>query len=214
MRAPVFATLSLAGLGVLACAWIGTGARPGAALPAVDAAPPEIARPAPDNTASVLEVLAFLRERHSGLADAELEGVAHAIVEEARRHDLDPHLVLAVIRVESAGYNFAVSHVGAYGLMQVMPATGREMAERLEIDWHGPHTLFDPIANVRIGTAYLRILADRYDGDVPTALAAYNWGPGRIDGFLRRGRNVPGAYIRQVMEAHADTVDALRVTRS
>ena len=55
--------------------------------------------------------------------------------------------------------------------------------------------------NVRLGTAYLRELADRYDGDVNTALAAYNWGPGRIDRRIRRGATVPRLYVEQVRRA-------------
>jgi soluble lytic murein transglycosylase-like protein len=65
----------------------------------------------------------------------------------------------------------------------------------------GQDMLFDPVINVRLGTAYLRELADRY-GDVNVALAAYNWGPGRIDRRLRRGAAVPSIYIEQVMRAY------------
>ena len=75
------------------------------------------------------------------------------------------------------------------------------MAERIGVEWRGPDTLFDPIANVRLGTAYLRELADRYDGDVNVALAAYNWGPGRIDRRLARGSSVPRMYVEQVRRA-------------
>jgi len=100
--------------------------------------------------------------------------------------------------VESAGYHLAVSEVGAMGLMQILPATGKELADRMNIEWRGPDTLFDPVINVKLGTAYLRQLADRY-GNVHTALAAYNWGPGRIDRRLRRGATVPSRYIEQVM---------------
>ena len=91
------------------------------------------------------------------------------------------------MHVESRFYNFAVSPVGAIGLMQVMPETGEELAARLGIHWVGPQTLFDPTVNVRLGVAYLRELSDRYDGNLPTALAAYNWGPGHIDRRLRLG---------------------------
>jgi soluble lytic murein transglycosylase len=68
----------------------------------------------------------------------------------------------------------------------------------LGIPWNGADTLFDPIINVRLGTAYLSHLTKRY-GNVDTALAAYNWGPGRIDRRLRRGATVPSRYIEQVM---------------
>jgi soluble lytic murein transglycosylase len=127
--------------------------------------------------------------------------LARTIVREARAQDLEPDLVLAVIEVESAGYHLAVSHVGAMGLMQLLPSTAKELAGKLGLDWHGDDTLFDPTINIKLGTAYLRELTDRY-GNVTIALAAYNWGPGRIDRRLRRGATVPSRYIEQVMRAY------------
>jgi len=153
---------------------------------------------APDPS-SEAGILADLRSRHTALADHELVHLAHTIVTESRRHGFDPALVMAVIQVESGGYHLAVSHVGALGLMQLMPKTGEELARRLDLPWRGPETLFDPVLNVKLGVTYLRELADRYD-HVPTALAAYNWGPGRIDRRLRRGAAVPSRYIEQVMK--------------
>ncbi len=145
-------------------------------------------------------VLAFLRGRHTGLSRLEEEKVASAVVREARRNDLDPALVLAVIQVESGGYYLATSHVGALGLMQLLPTTAEEIAHKLDLDWRGPDSLFDPVLNVMLGTAYIKRLADRY-GDVSTALAAYNWGPGRIDRRIRKGSGVPSIYIERVMKA-------------
>jgi soluble lytic murein transglycosylase len=110
--------------------------------------------------------------------------------------------VLAVIEVESRFDPFAVSHKGALGLMQVMPATGAPIARRLGIPWRGPQTLFDPRANVRIGVAYLRELIDRY-ANVRAALAAYNWGPGEIDARLRQGDVLPASYPERVLDAYS-----------
>jgi soluble lytic murein transglycosylase len=91
------------------------------------------------------------------------------------------------------------------GLMQILPSTGEEFAGKLGIEWMGKDTLFDPTINVKLGTAYLRELANRY-GDVSVALAAYNWGPGRIDRRLRRGAKVPSIYIKQVMRVYERNV--------
>ena len=66
-----------------------------------------------------------LERRHTGLSVRERTELAHAIVREARAFDLEPELVIAVIEVESAGYPLAVSHVGALGLMQILPVDGR-----------------------------------------------------------------------------------------
>ena len=167
---------------------------------------------APADEARANQIAARLRNRHTALPERERIALAYTIVREARAQGLEPDLVVAVIEVESAGYHLAVSHVGAMGLMQLLPSTGEELAHRLKIEWLGPDTLFDPTTNIRLGTAYLRQLANRYDGDVDIALAAYNWGPGRIDRRLRRGASVPSRYVEQVMRAYDRNLD--RVSRS
>lgn len=91
----------------------------------------------------------------------------------ARRHGLNPALVAAVARAESAFRTNAVSAKGARGLMQLMPAT----AERFGV---GRHRVHDPQSNIEAGTRYLRILADRYQDDVSLVLAAYNAGEGTV----------------------------------
>jgi soluble lytic murein transglycosylase-like protein len=89
----------------------------------------------------------------------------------ARRHGLDPNLVLAVVAVESGFQPDAVSNKGAQGLMQLMPATAREL---------GVADALDPAQNLDGGTRYLRMLVARYGGDLGKALAAYNAGPGAV----------------------------------
>lgn len=181
---------------------------------APSASPPARSEDQRDEDAlAVAQILERFSVRHTALPERERRRLARVIVEEARTRDLAPDLVMAVIEVESAGYHLAESHVGALGLMQLLPPTGKELAERLGIEWKGPDTLFDPVVNVRLGTAYLRELADRYDGDVNTALAAYNWGPGRIDRRLARGASVPRLYVEQVRRA-ADRYAAIGSSRS
>ena len=172
--------------------------------------PPPVSAPAtaqvtPPRDPAIAEVRADLdtRRTRTGLTAAEMDRLSETIVAEARRHGLEPNLVMAVMYVESRYRNFSVSPVGALGLMQVMPATGEELARQHDIPWRGPQTLFDPTVNVRLGTAYLAELAARYDGDMATALAAYNWGPGNIDRRLARGRKLPEEYPGLVFEAHA-----------
>lgn len=148
------------------------------------------------------EIARFLATRRTGLARDEIDVLARTIRSEAQRRDLDPALVMAVMHVESRFNTYAVSPVGAMGLMQILPSTGEELAQQEGVSWHGAQTLFDPIVNVRLGVAYLEQLSDRY-GKISTALAAYNWGPGHIDRRLRRGRALPTEYPSLVLEAHA-----------
>jgi soluble lytic murein transglycosylase-like protein len=169
---------------------------------------PEPAPPpaAPEVLAAADPALAFVRReldtRPTGLSESELDALAEAIVAEARRQRLDPQLVMAVMFVESRYHAFALSPVGAMGLMQILPSTGEELAERLGVPWHGTRTLFDPLLNVRLGVAYLRELQSQF-GSMEVALAAYNWGPGHIGRRLRQGDELPTEYRRLVREAHA-----------
>jgi soluble lytic murein transglycosylase-like protein len=161
------------------------------------------AKPAP-NDPSVAAVRARLvqYQASTGLTDAEATQLAETIVVESRRHHFDPSLVLAVIHVESRFDTYAVSPKDALGLMQLLPSTGEALAPVVGVEWHGPQTLFDPVANVRLGVFYLRQLTDRYNGSVRTALVAYNWGPGRIDQFVRAGEALPREYSQLVLAAY------------
>ncbi|HUP60841.1 MAG TPA: lytic transglycosylase domain-containing protein [Thermoanaerobaculia bacterium] len=101
-----------------------------------------------------------------------------AVHEAARTHGVDPRLVAAVARRESAWKANAVSPVGACGIMQLMPATARYL---------GVTNVFDARQNIFAGTRYLRTLLDTFDGDLDLALAAYNAGPGAVEKY----RGVP-----------------------
>ena len=170
-----------------------------------------VLRPQPDDSGGTLEfspaqfsadavaAARVLGRLDTGLLPRELTELAVAVATESRRAGIPQELVLAVIQVESNGNNFAMSHVGAMGLMQLMPATGEAVAERIGLRWTGPSTLFDPVSNVKLGTFYLRELLNRY-GDVRTALAAYNWGPTKIARRIRRGEAVPAGYAQKVMD--------------
>jgi soluble lytic murein transglycosylase-like protein len=116
--------------------------------------------------------------------------VAQAVINEAQRASLDPLLVLAVIHVESSFNPEVVSHAGAVGLMQLLEPTFRRELERNGLA--GEPT--DPVTNVRAGVRYLRRLVDAFGGSTDLALMAYNAGPNRIGGHLRRG-GIPERYF-------------------
>lgn len=116
-----------------------------------------------------------------GLPSGALEPI---IARRSGEHHLDPRLVRAVIQVES-GYNRrARSNHGAMGLMQLMPDTARGLLER-ELK---PDALYNGPMNIELGSAYLRQLMDRFDGDLPQALLAYNAGPGLVRSLLRNSK--------------------------
>lgn len=92
------------------------------------------------------------------------------IQEASKKHDINPALIEAVIKVESGFNAGAVSHAGAQGLMQLMPETAASL---------GVSDSFDPQQNINGGARYLKEMMDTF-GDVKTALAAYNAGPGAV----------------------------------
>lgn len=104
--------------------------------------------------------------------------VAHldAVLAGAEENRLDPLFVFAVMREESWFDSGAVSGAGARGLLQIMPATGYDLAGRADLHGFGVRDLFDPGTNVRLGTRYLRELLDGFDDQPALALAAYNAG--------------------------------------
>jgi hypothetical protein len=124
-----------------------------------------------------------------------LDKYGRYIDQAAAETNLDSALIASVIEVESHGDARAVSHSGAKGLMQLTDSTAREM---------GVSEVFDPQANIRGGSRYLRKMLDRY-GDLKLALAAYNAGPGNVD---RHGGVPPFKETRDYITRIADRLAA------
>ncbi len=100
---------------------------------------------------------------------------------------VDPYLVLAVIRQESIFDAEALSRSGAIGLMQIMPFTGRSVAQKLG-EFFTADSLLNPATNIRYGTFYLRELLDQFGGNTVLALASYNGGPPRATEWYAKNK--------------------------
>ncbi len=133
-----------------------------------------------------------LDEVAPGTNGGDLRSLAEAA---ARRHGLDPSLVMAVVAVESGFRTDAVSPKGAQGLMQLMPSTAADL---------GVGDAFDPAQNLDGGTRHLGSLLSLYGGDIKKALAAYNAGAGAVS----RHRGIPPYretrdYVKRVMRRYS-----------
>jgi len=109
---------------------------------------------------------------------------------EAKKRGLDPYLVMGLIRQESAFSPTARSVVGASGLMQIMPATGRELGRKL-LPVFSDKSLTDPEVNITLGTYYLKQLITLLNNEVELAVAGYNGGPYRIKRWREANRRQP-----------------------
>lgn len=107
--------------------------------------------------------------------------------------NLDPYLVLAVIREESRFNPKTLSWARAHGLMQIIPPTGKGIARLIGIRPYNRYMLYDPDTNIKMGCYYLSSLLKRFNGNPYYALAAYNGGPLKVKAWLARwGREVGG----------------------
>ncbi|HJW93693.1 MAG TPA: lytic transglycosylase domain-containing protein [Thermoanaerobaculia bacterium] len=127
------------------------------------------------------------------------------IHEKAEKYDVDPALVAAVVETESRFRTRARSQVGAKGLMQLMPRTGK---------WMGARNLYDPAQNVDAGAKYLRYLSRRFDGDQTKMIAAYNAGEGNVKRYngvppFRETRN----YVKRVMTHYHERKQQMKELR-
>ena len=107
-----------------------------------------------------------------------------ALVSSSRRFSLDPYMVAALIRQESEFNPVAHSYANAYGLTQIVPATGRMLARQQGIAWSSPNLLYQPATNLRLGTSYMRALLNQWSGRWEETLASYNAGASRVKEWL------------------------------
>jgi len=148
-----------------------------------------------------LTVLAMVEKKLPKAYRAQAHEIADAIIIESGRHALDPLFVMAVIAGESSFNPEAKGPVGEIGLMQIRPETGKWISVRTKEKWRGDNSLKDPITNIRLGTAYLSWLREKFKGHGQLYLAAYNMGPRNVKNAL--AKNVrPKDYPIHVMKRY------------
>ena len=123
--------------------------------------------------------------------------IAETIYYESLKYGHDPLLIVAMILTESSFNNWAISRKGAKGLMQILPPTAAEIAEKANFEWKDDNALHNPFLNIKMGTYYLFSLKLRFK-DTALALEAYNAGPTRMRELIRRGRRPYKGYSRKV----------------
>jgi soluble lytic murein transglycosylase-like protein len=156
--------------------------------------PLQTVKQAPENIANAAEVV----KEHFFRTEVPFGSIIYS---EAKKNDLPPELVAAVVNTESQFKPTARSQRGAVGLMQLVPRTGK---------WMGARNLNDPAENIQAGAKYLKYLTDRFGGDQQKAVAAYNAGEGNVRRFngvppFRETRN----YVSRVRNFQDDLGDRI-----
>lgn len=146
-----------------------------------------------------LKIFRVIEDFQIGFNEVEKRQLAGVIIEESNKYSYDPLLVMAVILSESTFKRRQVSGVGARGIMQLMPATGRDLADRSGIDLASSEELFNPVTNVKLGTLHLfeQILKFK---DVRKAIISYNLGETRLRGKIRNKKSIPQKYFKTIWD--------------
>jgi soluble lytic murein transglycosylase-like protein len=158
-------------------------------------------------TSRLTRIFAIVKSSRPDIADKEVWKVSTTILNESAKRNIDPMLVLAVIKVESGFRNQAVSPEGARGIMQIMPDTGKYLSEELfrvdgfPIQSFTPDHLDDPVLNIKLGVYYLNGLKKQFR-NLSLALLAYNLGPGEMQNRLENNIQFSDEYAAVVLTAY------------
>ena len=116
---------------------------------------------------------------------------ADKVHKNSAQQKINPAILFGLIRRESAFNEKAYSPVGARGLMQIMPRTGKQIARHFNERWRGNKSLYNPSTNLKYGAYYYQKLLNQFDGHYALALAAYNAGPSRVKKWLPETESLP-----------------------
>ena len=137
----------------------------------------------------------------------------------SEENGLDPYLVASLIRQESEFNPGAISHANAYGLMQLLPRTGKGEAKKEGLQHYSTDSLLDPTINIELGTRYFRQMVDHFGGQVEYALAAYNAGSERVEDWRASGNyrdaeefveSIPFTETREYVQAIVRNVEVYK----
>jgi soluble lytic murein transglycosylase len=146
-----------------------------------------------------LQIFKAVDDFQIGFEEEDVRRLADVIYQESERYKYDPMFVMAIILTESTFKRGQKSSTGARGLMQVAPFVGKDLATRSDVKWSGSGTLFEPEANIKLGTLHLFEQILQF-GDVSQALIAYNVGETRLRGLIRQNKPLPKKYLNRVLD--------------
>lgn len=141
--------------------------------------------------------------------------MAEVITEQAKLHNIDPLLIIALIQVESNFKDKALSNKGAKGLMQLLPGTASYIHKKNNKGINKIEDLYDMETNIKLGTAYMDYLLKKTNGNVEHALIAYNMGPSNMYRAMKNNR-LPKKYSNKVLSVYNDLqkkVDSLNTAQ-
>jgi soluble lytic murein transglycosylase len=150
-----------------------------------------------------LQLYKVIEDFQIGFNQDEVGRLTSVIYSESKKYHYDPLFLVSMILTESTFKKHQVSDSGAVGLMQLLPATGRKMANQAGVTWAGDSTLSQPEANIKIGSYYLFQYILRYQ-DVKKALVAYNVGETKLRGIEQENRPLPHQFLNKVVETYKD----------
>ncbi len=157
----------------------------------------------------LVKIYSIIKSHRPAIADKEAWKLSTLILDESATRDVDPMLVLAVIKVESGFRNHAMSPVDARGIMQIMPETGKYLTKELvrvdgfKTQEFTPDHLHDPALNIKLGVFYLDGLKKQFR-NLSLALLAYNLGPGEIKSRLDNNEELSNEYAATVLTAYRE----------
>jgi soluble lytic murein transglycosylase-like protein len=146
-----------------------------------------------------LQIFKAIDDFQIGFNEEEVSCLADVIYNESKKYEYDPMFVLAIILTESSFRKGQTSGMGARGLMQVIPFVGADVAVRAGVDWEGSETLFQPEANIKLGTLHLFEQLLKF-GDLKKALLSYNLGETRLRRMIRQQQPLPAEYLNKVLQ--------------